>query len=68
MLRINGQQAMMHKAVARASTVRTFTVSAKAMSNPRSPLQIFRETFKQEWEKSKELQDNIKASFTGCFW
>ncbi|SCU83813.1 LAMI_0C04808g1_1 [Lachancea mirantina] len=29
--------------------------------NPRSPLQIFRETFKQEWEKSKELQDNIKT-------
>ncbi|CEP60620.1 protein translocase subunit TIM44 LALA0_S01e15126g [Lachancea lanzarotensis] len=29
--------------------------------NPRSPLQIFRETFKQEWKKSQELQDNIKA-------
>ncbi|SCV04406.1 LAME_0H18184g1_1 [Lachancea meyersii CBS 8951] len=32
-----------------------------SQGNPRSPLQIFRETFKQEWKKSQELQDNIKA-------
>ncbi|AJR48504.1 Tim44p [Saccharomyces cerevisiae YJM1387] len=29
--------------------------------NPRSPLQIFRDTFKKEWEKSQELQENIKT-------
>lgn len=28
---------------------------------PKSPLQIFTETFRQEWKKSKELQDGIKA-------
>ncbi|CDO93975.1 unnamed protein product [Kluyveromyces dobzhanskii CBS 2104] len=61
MLRINGQQAIMHRAAARAGVVRTFTESSRLMNNPRSPLQIFRQTFKQEWEKSKELQDNIKA-------
>lgn len=27
----------------------------------RSPLSIFRDTFKKEWEKSAELQDNIKT-------
>lgn len=27
----------------------------------RSPIQIFRDTFKKEWEKSQELQENIKA-------
>ncbi|CCD23212.1 protein translocase subunit TIM44 NDAI_0B01780 [Naumovozyma dairenensis CBS 421] len=27
----------------------------------RTPIQIFRDTFKKEWEKSQELQDNIKA-------
>ncbi|SSD61040.1 probable Mitochondrial import inner membrane translocase subunit TIM44 [Saccharomycodes ludwigii] len=26
----------------------------------KSPLDVFRETFKQEWNQSKELQDNIK--------
>ncbi|KAL6944793.1 protein translocase subunit [Hanseniaspora osmophila] len=26
----------------------------------KSPLQIFRDTFRQEWQKSKELQENIK--------
>ena len=30
-------------------------------NDPRSPLSIFRETFKKEWQKSAELQDNIKA-------
>ncbi|AMD20656.1 HDL088Wp [Eremothecium sinecaudum] len=30
-------------------------------NNPKSPLQIFRETFKEEWKKSQELQDNIKS-------
>lgn len=29
--------------------------------NPRSPLQIFRDTFKKEWDKSQELQENIKT-------
>jgi import inner membrane translocase subunit TIM44 len=28
---------------------------------PKSPLQVFTETFRQEWKKSKELQDGIKA-------
>ncbi|CCE62604.1 hypothetical protein TPHA_0C04530 [Tetrapisispora phaffii CBS 4417] len=27
----------------------------------KTPIQIFRETFKKEWEKSQELQDNIKT-------
>ncbi|KAM3162529.1 Mitochondrial import inner membrane translocase subunit TIM44 [Lachancea thermotolerans] len=41
---------------------RNLTQTFKAcQGNPRSPLQIFRETFKQEWKKSQELQDNIKA-------
>lgn len=61
MLRSNINQGVLYKASTRAGVVRTFTVSSKALNNPRSPLQIFRETFKQEWDKSKELQDNIKA-------
>lgn len=28
---------------------------------PKSPLQVFTETFRQEWNKSKELQEGIKA-------
>lgn len=31
------------------------------LQNPRSPVQIFRDTFKKEWKKSQELQDNIKT-------
>ncbi|CCC67810.1 hypothetical protein NCAS_0A12520 [Naumovozyma castellii] len=27
----------------------------------RTPIQIFRDTFKKEWDKSQELQENIKA-------
>ena len=32
-----------------------------AEGGQQSPLDVFRDTFKKEWEKSKELQDNIKA-------
>ncbi|SCW01162.1 LAFE_0D06458g1_1 [Lachancea fermentati] len=47
---------------ANAVVRRYLSSTAKAsQGNPKSPLQIFRETFKQEWQKSKELQDNIKA-------
>ncbi|EJS43309.1 tim44p [Saccharomyces arboricola H-6] len=41
-----------------------FSTSSAARAqggNPRSPLQIFRDTFKKEWEKSQELQENIKT-------
>lgn len=61
MLRVNGQQAVKQRVFSRTSVVRTFTASSTQLNNPRSPLQIFRETFKQEWKKSQELQDNIKA-------
>lgn len=40
---------------------RTISSTVRLPQGQRSPLQIFRETFKQEWEKSKELQDNIKT-------
>lgn len=40
---------------------RGFHTSVRAQSGPKSPLQIFTETFRSEWKKSKELQDNIKA-------
>lgn len=41
--------------------IRRLFASHKACNNHKSPLQIFRETFKQEWQKSQELQDNIKS-------
>lgn len=44
-----------------ASHIALFSTSAVKLSGPRTPIQIFRETFKQEWEKSQELQDNIKT-------
>lgn len=28
---------------------------------PKTPIDVFRETFKREWERSKELQDSIKT-------
>lgn len=37
-----------------------FSTSSRSLQG-RTPLQIFRDTFKKEWEKSKELQDNIKT-------
>lgn len=40
---------------------RGFHTTVRAQSGPKSPLQIFTETFRSEWKKSKELQDNIKA-------
>ncbi|CCH42212.1 Mitochondrial import inner membrane translocase subunit TIM44 [Wickerhamomyces ciferrii] len=41
---------------------RSFHQSFKNLNSPpKSPLQIFTETFRQEWKKSKELQDGIKA-------
>lgn len=38
-----------------------FSTGAYRLQNPRSPAQIFRDTFKKEWQKSQELQDNIKT-------
>lgn len=38
-----------------------FSTSSGSLQNPRSPVQIFRDTFKKEWKKSQELQDNIKT-------
>lgn len=35
--------------------------SSAYLNNGRSPIQIFRDTFKKEWEKSQDLQDNIKT-------
>ncbi|QLQ80534.1 hypothetical protein HG537_0D05350 [Torulaspora globosa] len=38
-----------------------FSSGGYRLQNGRSPIQIFRETFKKEWQKSQELQDNIKT-------
>lgn len=46
----------------RQPLARAFHTSFRACNAPqKSPLQIFTETFRQEWKKSKELQDGIKA-------
>ncbi|AGO11660.1 AaceriADL118Cp [[Ashbya] aceris (nom. inval.)] len=45
----------------RVLAVRGFSATRWAGNGPKSPLQVFRETFKEEWKKSQELQDNIKA-------
>lgn len=42
--------------------LRLFTSSAVwREANPNSPLKVFMNTFRQEWNKSQELKDNIKA-------
>lgn len=38
-----------------------FSTTSRSLQGPRSPIQIFRDTFKKEWQKSQELQDNIKT-------
>ncbi|SMN21151.1 similar to Saccharomyces cerevisiae YIL022W TIM44 Essential component of the Translocase of the Inner Mitochondrial membrane (TIM23 complex) [Maudiozyma saulgeensis] len=37
------------------------TSSIQYNNGQRSPIQVFRDTFKNEWKKSQELQDNIKT-------
>ncbi|KAG0669357.1 protein translocase subunit [Maudiozyma exigua] len=37
------------------------TSSILLNNGQRSPIQVFRDTFKNEWKKSQELQDNIKT-------
>jgi import inner membrane translocase subunit TIM44 len=52
------------KLISTASNVaaRSFHTSKTSFNAPsKSPLQIFTETFRQEWKKSKELQEGIKA-------
>lgn len=39
----------------------SFSTTSKCLQGPRSPMEIFRDTFKKEWKKSQELQDNIKT-------
>lgn len=41
-------------------TRRSFHINSVILNN-RSPIQIFRDTFKKEWEKSTQLQDQIKT-------
>lgn len=41
-------------------SVALFSTSSRSLQG-RSPLQIFRDTFKKEWDKSQELQENIKT-------
>lgn len=44
------------------SAARSLHTTRPLLNAPqKSPLQIFTETFRQEWKKSKELQDGIKA-------
>ncbi|AET39435.1 protein translocase subunit TIM44 Ecym_4380 [Eremothecium cymbalariae DBVPG len=47
--------------IAKAVPARQFSTTGLSWNGQKSPLQIFRETFKDEWKKSQELQDNIKA-------
>ncbi|AOA64298.1 TIM23 complex subunit [Komagataella phaffii CBS 7435] len=47
------------KVITRAS--RGFHSSGMAFNGPKSPMQVFFETFKNEWKKSDELKSNIKA-------
>ncbi|EDO15399.1 hypothetical protein Kpol_1063p9 [Vanderwaltozyma polyspora DSM 70294] len=44
-----------------SGSIHLFSTSSRVLQGPRTPIQIFRDTFKKEWEKSKDLQDNIKA-------
>lgn len=61
MLRINTKQQILRTHIHVNTFTRSLTITQRVLQGPKSPLQIFRETFKQEWEKSKELQDNIKT-------
>lgn len=58
-------QGCMHSTKTRASISlgnrALFSTSVKAAQGGRSPIDIFRDTFKSEWKKSQELQDNIKT-------
>ncbi|ONH67137.1 Mitochondrial import inner membrane translocase subunit TIM44 [Cyberlindnera fabianii] len=50
------------KQATQASIARSFHTSVVALNAPpKSPLQVFTETFRKEWKQSKELQDGIKA-------
>ncbi|CAB4255745.1 similar to Saccharomyces cerevisiae YIL022W TIM44 Essential component of the Translocase of the Inner Mitochondrial membrane (TIM23 complex) [Maudiozyma barnettii] len=39
----------------------TSSIQYDKNNGQRSPIQVFRDTFKNEWKKSQELQDNIKT-------
>lgn len=38
-----------------------FSTCTRSLQGQRSPIDIFRDTFKKEWKKSQELQDNIRT-------
>lgn len=40
---------------------RGFQTSSSVLQNPKSPMQVFYETFRTEWKKSDELKNDIKA-------
>lgn len=47
--------------VAKPASTRWFSASSALGKKDQTPMQVFMDTFKKEWGKSKELQDNIKA-------
>lgn len=47
--------------VAGVSSYRYLSTTRRVWQTGNSPLKVFRETFKKEWAKSQELQDNIKT-------
>lgn len=52
----------MYRSVKTPSLARAFHTALRLQNAPpKSPLQVFTETFRQEWKKSKELQEGIKA-------
>lgn len=50
----------MYRGISSQRSVALFSTSSRCLQG-RSPLEIFRETFKKEWDKSKDLQENIKT-------
>lgn len=56
-----GRPRLAQPAVAKAA-VRSLHASGSQHNKPeKTPFQVFVDTFRQEWRKSQELQDNIKA-------
>ncbi|GCE98006.1 protein translocase subunit [Zygosaccharomyces mellis] len=50
----------MYRGILSQRSVALFSTSSRSLQG-RTPLQIFRDTFRKEWEKSQDLQENIKT-------
>ncbi|CCH63146.1 hypothetical protein TBLA_0J01500 [Henningerozyma blattae CBS 6284] len=55
------QRNALHPSKLLISSFHSYPVVLQSNDSNKTPIQIFRETFKQEWEKSATLQDQIKT-------